>query len=177
MSLLKTIVTPARRAVITLIVATALIAVTGCTNTLNMEGARKPVSEGLAKQLELEMAAVTCPPESRPLQAGDSFECTATPKDGGSISVKVTQQDDVGNITWEVAKSEGLFDMNLVEASVQQGLMAQAGAEATVSCGARWRVGKAGDTFECEVEDADGGVSTAVVTVKDAEGNISWSVK
>jgi len=166
-----------RRALITIILPAALIAATGCTRTLNMEEANKAISEGLTTQLGLAMGSVTCPPDSRPMKAGDTFECTGTPNDGGRITVKVTQKDDQGNIGWEVTKSEGLFDMKLVEGAVQKGLKDTTGTDATVSCGARWRVGKAGDTFECEAQAADGRKATAVVTVKDAEGSISWAVK
>ncbi len=166
-----------RRALITRILPAALIAAAGCTTTLNMEEANKAINEGLTKQLGLAMASVTCPIDSRPMKAGDTFECTGTPKDGGRITVKVTQKDDQGNISWEVMKSEGLFDMKLVEGAVQNGLKDKTGSDATVSCGARWRAGKAGDTFECEAKAADGRTGTAVVTVKDADGSISWAMK
>jgi Domain of unknown function (DUF4333) len=167
----------ARGRVLVFAVAAVAIAFTGCTKTLSLEATKTSIQEGLAKQLELEIASIACPAESRPLEAGDSFECTATLGEGATVVVKVAQTDDQGNIQWEVTKSQGLFNMRKAEAEVAQGLLAQASVETTVTCGAAWRTGKVGDTFDCSVETADGQTSTAVITVKDLAGSISWAVE
>ena len=71
----------------------------------------------------------------------------------------------------------GLFDMKEAEAAVAKGISDQLGAEVEVSCGERWRVGEVGDTFECEGEGADGPIPPVTITVKDAGGNIGWSME
>lgn len=44
---------------------------------------------------------VDCP-DSVPLLRGDIFECTATAGDGSTSPVGVVQNDDQGNVSWEL---------------------------------------------------------------------------
>ncbi len=46
---------------------------------------------------------VDCP-DSQPLQAGATFECTLTAVDGEPLTIRVTQADAQGNITWELVQ-------------------------------------------------------------------------
>ena len=153
------------------------LGVVACGTTIDMDAVGKAVSDGINTQLSLQVASVTCPTESRAAKAGDAFECVATPKDGGKLTVKVTQNDDKGNVTWEVVKSEGLLDLKKLEASITQGLKEQASVEATVSCGGKYRPTKVGETFECQAKSEAAGDAAVVVTVNDAEGNVSWALK
>ena len=153
----------------------AALALAGCSQSLNMEAVKKSIADGIVTQLSLQVALLDCPP-SRPVKAGDTFECVATPKGGGRLTVKVSQKDDASNISWEVVKTEGLLDLRKVEGSIVTGLKDQAKVEATVSCGDRWRAAKAGDTFECEAT-AQGQAVPIVVSVADNDGNISWKTK
>lgn len=153
------------------------VAVAGCSRTLDMSALDKSIREGLASQLAMPIAAVECPQEARPLKQGDVFTCTARPQVGGLLTVTVTQKDADGNISWEVTKTEGLLDLKKVEAAVVEGLKAQAGAEATVTCGERWRAATPGDTFSCEATTTDGQTATIDVTTEDAEGNVTWKVR
>lgn len=154
----------------------AAFALVGCTRNLSMEAVKKAIADGIASQQGLKVASVDCP-AARPLKAGDTFECVAAPSGGGKLTVKVSQRDDSGNISWEVVKTEGLLDLGKVEASIRTGLKEQAKVEATASCGEHWRATRAGDTFECQAKTADGQTVPIVVSVKDAEGNISWATK
>lgn len=165
----------ARRLVFASLVV-SVSAVAGCTQMLSMETTSKAISEGLVSQLAMPIASVTCP-ESREIKAGDVFECVATPAAGGRLTVQVSQKDDAGNITWEVVKTEGLLDLTKVEASVKQGLAQQVNLDATVACGDRWRATKAGDSFECQATGSEGQSVTIVVSVTDADGNVSWETK
>jgi hypothetical protein len=165
------------RASSTLTVLALAVATVACSRTLNLDSVKTAISEGLTSQLGLPIASVTCPAEAPAVKAGNVFECTATPKDGGRFTVKVSQKDDQGNIAWEVVKTEGLLDLAKVEAAVQKGLKDQAQVDATVSCGGRWKAGKAGDRFECAAKAATGQDATVVVDVTDNEGNINWAVK
>ncbi|MCX6549607.1 MAG: DUF4333 domain-containing protein [Acidobacteria bacterium] len=151
--------------------------VVACGTTLDMGAIGKSVTEGVQSQLSLPVASVTCPTETRAAKAGDTFECTAIPKDGGKLTVKVTQNDDKGNVKWEVVKMEGLTDLKLVEEAVMNGLKEQAGIDATITCGAKYRATKAGESFDCQAKSADKGDATVTVTMKDTEGHISWAVK
>ena len=153
------------------------LAMAGCSRSVDIAALTQSISSGINEQLALPIATVTCPTESRPLQAGDTFECMATPQAGGKLTVTVTQKDADGNVTWEVSKTEGLLDLDKVEAAVAAGLKAQALVEATVDCGERWRAAKPGEVFQCQASVADGRTAVVRVTTKDVEGNIDWSVE
>jgi hypothetical protein len=153
------------------------IGLAACSTSIDMNAVSKAVSDGITSQLSLQVASVACPTESRPGKAGDTFECVATPKDGGKLTVKVTQEDDKGNVKWEVTKSEGLIDLKIVEENITKGLKEQASVDATVSCGGKYRAAKAGEAFECQAKSQDKGDATILVTMTDGTGNISWAVK
>ena len=180
-----TIVAPTRAAAASrtrlftyLLVAGLALTGAACGTTIDMPAVSKSVSDGLASQLSLPIASVTCPTESRAAKAGDTFECIATPTVGGRLTVTVTQQDDKGNVKWEVAKTEGLIDLTLVEQAVTSGLKEQAGIDATVTCGGgKFRASKPGEAFDCQAKAADGRQAVVGVTVKDTDGNIGWAVK
>jgi len=151
--------------------------VVACGTTIDMTAVSKSVSDGLTSQLSIPIASVTCPTDSRKAKAGETFECIATPKDGGKLTIKVTQEDDKGNVKWAVDKTEGLIDLKIVEESITKGLHEQASVDATVTCGGKFMSTKVGGTFECQAKSADKGDATVVVTMTDANGNISWAVK
>jgi uncharacterized membrane protein YhaH (DUF805 family) len=143
---------------------------------INMSAVTASVTEGLQGQLSL-AATVACPTEPRPPKAGDVFECVATPTIGGRLTVKVTQQDEQGNVKWEVSKTEGLIDLQVVEQSVVRGLKEQASVDAAVTCGGKYRASTPGEVFECNAKTGDGRDAVVAVTITDAQGNISWAVK
>jgi len=165
------------RAIIVAACLALAVGLSACGTTIDMDAVGKSVSDGINSQLSLPIATVTCPTESRAAKAGDTFECIANPKDGGKLTVKVTQNDDKGNINWEVVKTEGLLDLALTEKAIADGMKEQAGVDATVACGGKLRPAKPGETFECQAKTQDRGDATIVVTMKDTEGNISWAVK
>lgn len=151
------------------------VAAAGCTKNIAMDQVNKAISDGLVAQLKFAGVTVTCPTEPREMKANDAFDCTAVPKEGGKLTVRVTQKDADGNIDWSVTKTEGMLDLAKVEASVTSGMKEQLDVEAKVSCGGRWRGANPGDTFDCQVTVPDGTNVVAKVTVKDAEGNIEWA--
>ena len=148
-----------------------------CSTTLDMDAVGKSVTEGLQAQLGLAVASVTCPTQTVTAKAGESFECIATPKEGGRLVITVHQKDDKGNVDWKVSKTEGLLDLQLVESSVKQGLKEQAQIEANVTCGERWKGARPGGTFECQASTADGEKAVVDVTMTDTEGNITWKLR
>ena len=152
------------------------MALVACGTKLDVAKVTKAVSDGINAQLQMPIASVDCPQAPPDVKAGTTFECTATPSLGGKLTVKVTENDNVGNVSWEVTKTEGLLNLQTIESAVAKGLKEQTGADATVSCGGRWRAAKAGETFECQAKTADGTEATVTVTTKDAEGNITWAL-
>lgn len=159
-----------------LILAVPILAATGCTRSLDMAALDRSISDGINTQLQLPIATVTCPTADRPMKAGDKFECTATPKEGGRLTVTVTQKDDAGNVSWEVSKTEGLLDLDKVEVAVRDGLKAQANIDATVACEGRWKAVKVGEVFQCQATSGEH-KATVEVTTADQNGNITWKVQ
>ena len=154
--------------------AASLALVAGCTRTINMGAVREAVKDGLAKQLGVNVASVSCP-DSREAKAGDVFECTATTGGGGKFTISVRQGDDKGNVNWEVAKSEGILDLRKLETAIQSGLKQQTGLDATVDCGGRYRDTEVGQSFDCKAR-AGNETGTVAVTMTDREGNVNWKL-
>jgi hypothetical protein len=142
---------------------------------LDMEAAKKAITEGVREQLEVSVQSVSCPVR-REIKAGDTFDCVARVEDVGRLTVTVTQQDNEGNIDWTVTKTEGLLDLTKLAALIREALQAKGGVEIKVDCGGRYRGTRVGETFLCRAEDKDGETPTIRVTVKDAEGNVDWKV-
>lgn len=145
------------------------------SQTLNLDGVKTAVEEGLESQLGVPIASVTCP-ESREAKAGDSFECTAAGEHEGQVIVKVTQTDDQGNINWEVAKSTGYLDLTALIQQITSGIEEQAGVDVTVTCDGKYREARPGASFECTATDPDGKAHAVAVTMTDAEGNVDWKI-
>lgn len=157
--------------------AAAVCSLAACTQNLNVAAVAPSISQGVADQVGLKLAQVTCPSEPRPLKANDTFDCIGEVEGGGRLTIAVTQTDDTGNITWKVAKTEGLLDLAKVEASIVTGLKTQAQVDAKVSCGGKWKAAKSGDTFDCQATAPDGTPIPIGVTVSDNDGNVSWETK
>jgi hypothetical protein len=153
----------------------ALMGVVACSQTLNIDSVKSAVSSGVTSQVGLTIASVTCP-DTREVKANDTFECIVAPQGGGRLTVKVTQKDDKGNVNWEVVKTEGLLDLAGLETQIKTGLKEQAGIDATVACGGKFRATEPGKSFECTATDAQGAKVQVSVAMKDAEGNVSWSL-
>ncbi len=166
----------AARTLVALAAGTAC-GLTGCSRDLNVAAVVPSITQGVADQVGLEVASVTCPRERRPLRAGDTFECLATVSGGGTLTIAVTQTDDTGIVTWTVAGTSGLLDLARVEASIARGLKSQAGVTAAVSCRGRWRSARKGDAFVCDATDQVGRAMTIAVTVVDDLGNVSWETQ
>jgi hypothetical protein len=157
--------------------ATLTFGLVACSSTLDMNSVSKAVSEDMSSRLSLPIAEVICPTDPRTVKAGDVFECLAKPRDGGLFTVKVTQADDKGHVTWDLLKSDGLINLTAVEQLVVKGLKEQAGVSAAVSCGGKFRPATGGETFECLAKIPDHADIAIVVTMKDDRGGISWAVK
>jgi hypothetical protein len=156
------------------LLAAALLAA-GCTRNLDAAGVQTAVADGIRAQLGLEVSEVVCP-EAVEMKAGNSFECTARTAGGAEIRVAVDQKDDQGNIEWKTAGTTGLLDLDALERHIGAGIQEQVGTEADVDCGDGLSDTPPGGTLECTATDSDGMTHTVVVTVRDREGNVDWSV-
>ena len=95
---------------------------------------------------------------------------------GGRLTVTVTQKPDANKVSWVVSKTEGLLDLDKLEAAVKQGLKAQSNIDATVACDGRWKVVKVTEVFQCQATSGDH-KATIEVTTMDQAGRISWKVQ
>lgn len=93
--------TPTRRlGPLTALVAGALLTACSTTLSLNADQLEQSITTGISQQMGVTMTVVC--PDDRPLQQGDVFTCTATPADGQSRTIEVTQTDSAGNVSWRL---------------------------------------------------------------------------
>ena len=156
----------------------AALGLTACSNRLNTTDVEATLKTDIERQgRRLSLGAVRCPSDvSR--QAGAYFRCVGELSPEGTFTINVTQQDNQGNVTWEVPNSKVLLNLPKVEETIQQGLSQAFGKRALVDCGtATYRVNQPGDRFQCQVV---GGLETGTSTVEavlvriDPDGNLSW---
>jgi uncharacterized lipoprotein YmbA len=86
--------------IVTLSLSAALL--TGCstTTTLDLTKLQDGIATGLTDQVGGEWTVVC--PEGQAVAKGTTFECQVTSKtDGTTATIKVTEDDDQGNVTWE----------------------------------------------------------------------------
>ena len=86
-------------------VGVALAAAACTVSTIDVEALEEDIRTGFQEQADEELPDVGCPEDVEPAQ-GDVFLCTATADDGTVYTIEVTQQDDEGNVVWEVTGSE-----------------------------------------------------------------------
>jgi hypothetical protein len=89
---------PIVRGVLAVLVAVALAA---CTRTVNTDALEQQIAAELQAQANVTPSSVDCPDDVE-AEAGGTFTCTATADDGSTATITVTQQDDEGNLRWEV---------------------------------------------------------------------------
>jgi hypothetical protein len=85
-------------------VAVSMLVVTGCTfsagGNLDIGGLEEEIASGIEDQTGTAVT-VDCPDEVK-IEAGNTFDCTATDESGTTGTVRVTQKDDEGNVEWEL---------------------------------------------------------------------------
>jgi uncharacterized protein DUF4333 len=80
------------------------VAVGSCApRTLNASQLERRVGSQLSQQLDVPGITVDCPDDVE-VRLGSTFRCTArAPGESGELRIEVTQVDDDGNVTWEIA--------------------------------------------------------------------------
>lgn len=154
------------------------LGLTACGNRLDTAAVESAIQTDIERQgRRLSLKAVLCP-GNIPRQAEAYFRCVGEVEGGGTFTINVIQQDNQGNVTWEVPNSKALLNLPKVEDSIQQGLARAYRQRALVDCGsATYRVNQPGDRFECQVVGGvttDTNTITAVVVSIDPDGNLSW---
>jgi Domain of unknown function (DUF4333) len=81
--------------------ALATVALAACTKTVNTDALEQQIAAELQAQAGVTPSSVDCPDDVE-AEAGGTFTCTATADDGSTATITVTQQDDQGNLRWEV---------------------------------------------------------------------------
>jgi outer membrane lipoprotein SlyB len=84
--------------------AVAALALAGCSATVDTDGLEGQIAQELEAQAGVRPTSVQCP-DDVPAEAGATFECTATADDGSTATITVTQEDDQGNLSWEVTST------------------------------------------------------------------------
>ena len=89
-----------------LVIGVAFLVLFGaaCTSTLDTDGLEGQIMTLLEDRGGPAVTAVDCP-EDIEVEAGSTFECSAT-GDGVEWIVKVTQSDDQGNVEIEIVGAE-----------------------------------------------------------------------
>lgn len=70
-----------------------------CSKTLKIDQLQTKVASQLDTKLNTTGITVGCP-SKEPAKAGATFDCTATLANGDVLTIKVTQTDDKGTVTW-----------------------------------------------------------------------------
>ena len=149
--------------------AVAALALAGCSSSIDVADLETKVQDGLAEQVGGTWT-VECP-DSMEVQAGLTTNCAATSDTGETIQVDITQDDDQGNVTWEVP-STGL-DVDKLESTIAADISAQVGGEWTVECPDDIPQ-EAGLTANCNASSADGQSVMINITQTDDQGNVDW---
>jgi hypothetical protein len=84
------------------LLAVGAFAVTGCGDKkLDTDKLEGKIQDGIEKQAGVKIKSVDCPSDVK-VKKGDTFTCKATTNSGQKANVKVTQQDDKGNVNYQV---------------------------------------------------------------------------
>jgi len=91
-----------RKSTTLFMVALFALATAACNPTLDDSALEQQISDGITEQTGVGISTIDCP-SGRPLQAGDTFTCTATTDDGTTLTITVVQNDNQGNVHWEIS--------------------------------------------------------------------------
>jgi FlaG/FlaF family flagellin (archaellin) len=77
------------------------LAAAACSKSLDMDGLELQLADQLNTQLETTGITVDCPDDVE-AETGGEFDCTGTASTGDTLTIRVTQTDSDGSVTWEV---------------------------------------------------------------------------
>lgn len=88
---------------VALFAALALLIAACGTKTIDTGKAESEIGKGVAQQTGAKSVKVDCP-DDVDAKKGDTFDCDLTAAGGQKAKIKVTQQDDKGNVRWTLAR-------------------------------------------------------------------------
>ncbi len=136
--------------------------------TIDSKKGEKIIAERIKADTGIDVKA-TCPTGVK-IKKGGTFDCTFE-LGGVKGKVLVTQNDDAGNVSFEV--TEGFVIGAKVEAAIAANLKENGIAASAVSCGAAVRPSVPG-TFTCTAQAEQ--PLTLEVTIKNQLGTIDWKL-
>ena len=85
------------------VLAVGALALAGCGDKkLDTDKLEGKIKDGIENQVSgVKIKSVDCPSDVK-VKKGDTFNCKATTASGQTANVKVTQQDDKGNVNYQV---------------------------------------------------------------------------
>lgn len=78
------------------------IVATGCSKRLEIDSLEPQLANQLSSKLQTTGITVDCPTDVK-AEAGATFDCTATLTSGDTLTMRVTQKDANGTVTWALA--------------------------------------------------------------------------
>lgn len=160
-----------RKALTLLLVAGPFIA--GCSidfsKSLNVGDVERQVESDLAERRDVEVE-VSCPEEVE-AESGGEFTCTATDPEGNELDVDVVQEDDDGNVDWDVA----MLNMPLIEDDLSRRVSRSVRVPVEISCPRILVSSEAGSTVLCDATDDAGGEGVLLVTTEGG-GDVTWEL-
>ncbi|HET9310320.1 MAG TPA: DUF4333 domain-containing protein [Actinomycetota bacterium] len=87
-------------------VAVLAVAAAACTKTLDTDGLETELQRQIQQQTGGTISSVNCPADVE-VETGGTFDCTAEEESGATLTIRVTQSDDQGNVEWNVVDATG----------------------------------------------------------------------
>jgi Domain of unknown function (DUF4333) len=82
------------------------VAAAACTKTLDTDGLETELQSQIQEQTQSTISSVDCPADVE-VETGGTFDCTAEQESGATLTIRVTQSDDQGNVEWTVVDATG----------------------------------------------------------------------
>jgi hypothetical protein len=124
-----------------------------------------------AKQTGVQVQSIACPPTIQ-ATAGSSFECQVS-AENITFPIQVQVRSNQGDYRVE---AKGLLVLAQLEQQIQTTVKEKTGVGIKANCGARLRMTKAGETFQCQAISEQGQTKPVIVTVEDDKGSIRWRI-
>lgn len=119
----------------------------------------------------LPLSDLNCPGDRKAVQ-GDQFECTAR-LEGKLLRLQVEQTNGRGGVTARGLQS--VLPVRKIEEAITTAILRETGNAVTVNCGdGQFRVEEPGARFDCSAVYPSVGTRPVSVTVKDANGNVTF---
>lgn len=125
------------------------IALAGCGG-LNHQKLADQIKQEITSNGGTSVKAITCPSGIKP-EAGKNFECVGEMDNGYTFTIAIQQQDDQGNLTWDIPHAKGLINVPKLESAIQDTLTTEIGTKPAIACGGVYKPVPPGEGFECQL--------------------------